>query len=208
VFPPEFQADRYLKMDEPELIEVLKAADSSVFARNVACRQLALIGTKASVPVLASMLTNEQLSHYARYAIKPIPDPAVDDALRATLPKVKGKLLCGMLDTIGHRGDTKAIEPVAKLVLSADVEVAQAAAASLGQISGPVAAKALLDALPRTRGVVHHAVADSCLVCAEGLIAQGDTKQAVAMYDTLARPDMPRTVRDAAMHALIVHKRW
>ncbi|MBS1858607.1 MAG: HEAT repeat domain-containing protein [Acidobacteria bacterium] len=208
VFPPEFQADRYLKMDESQLLEVLKAADSSVFAKNVACRQLALIGTKQSVPVLAAMLTDEKLSHYARYAIKPIPDASVDDALRATLPKVKGKLLCGMLDTIGHRGDTRAIEPVSRLIFSPDTEVAQAAAASLGQISGPAAAKALLDALPKTRGAVRHAVADSCLVCAEGLIAQGDTKQAVAMYDTLARPEMPKTVRDAAMHSLIVHKRW
>jgi HEAT repeat protein len=108
-----------------------------------------------------------------------------------------------LVDTIGHRGDPKSVEPLAKLLSAADNEVAQAAAASLGQISGPAAAKVLLEALPKTKGEVHVAVADAGLVCAEGLIAQGDRKQAIQMYDTLSRPEMPRKVRVAAMHSLI-----
>jgi len=203
VYPPEFQADAYLKMDEAQLIDILKKTHSTVFQKNVACRRLSLIGTKQSVPVLAAMLGDEQMAHFARYALKPIPDPAVDDALRAAIPKLKGKLLCGVIDTIGHRQDVKAVDAVAKLVMGADTEVALAAAASLGQISGPAAAKALMDALPKTKGPVRTAVADAGLVCAEGLIAQGDRKTAMSMYDTLSRPEMPRTVRVAAMHSLI-----
>ena len=202
-YPPEFQADAYLNMDEAQLIDILKKPESTLFQKNVACRRLALIGTKQSVPVLAAMLSDEQMAHFARYALKPIPDPSVDDALRAAMPKLKGKLLCGVLDTIGHRADTKAVDAVAKLVTGADVEVAQAAAASLGQIGGPLAAKALLDLLPKSKGPVRVAVADAGLVCAEGLLAQGDRKQAMSMYDTLSRPEMPRTVRVAAMHSLI-----
>ena len=60
-----------------------------------------------------------------------------------------------------------------------------------------------MDVLPKTKGAVRTAVADAGLVCAEGLIAQGDRKQAMSMYDTLSRPEMPRTVRVAAMHTLI-----
>ena len=202
-YPPEFQADRYLKMDEGELLAILKTPDSTVFQKNVACRRLAVIGTRQAVPVLAAMLTDERLAHYARYALKPIPDPAVDDALRAAMPRLKGNLLAGVLDTIGHRGDTKAAEPVAKLLSSPDPVVAEAAAASLGQISGPAASKALLDALPRSKDPMRTAIADSCLVCAEGLIAQGDRSRAMSMYDTLSRPEMPHTVRVAAMHSLI-----
>jgi len=202
-YPPEFQADRYLKMDEGELLAILKSPDSTVFQKNVACRRLAVIGTRQAVPVLAAMLTDEKLAHYARYALRPIPDPAVDDALRAAIPKLKGKLLAGVLDTIGHRGDTKAVEPVAKLLGSADPAVSEAAAATLGQISGPAAAKALLDALPKSKEPMRTAIADACLVCAEGLIAQGDRKQATSIYDTLSRPEMPHTVRVAAMHTLI-----
>jgi HEAT repeat protein len=206
-FPPEFQAEQYLKLDEAALIQLLKDPASTGFQKNIACRRLALIGTRQAVPVLAAMLGDEKFAHYARYALKPIPDPAVDDALRAAVPKLKGKLLAGVLDTIGHRQDTKAVDAVAKLVNSPDSEVGFAAAACLGQISGPAATKALLDLLPKSKGPMRTAVADACLVCAEGLIAQGDRKQAISLYDTLSRPEMPRTVRNAAMHSLIAAQR-
>ena len=39
------------------------------------------------------MLADAKTAHYARYALKPIPDPSVDDALRAAVPKLKGVLL-------------------------------------------------------------------------------------------------------------------
>ncbi len=203
-FPPEFQAEPYLKMDEPALLKILKDPNATVFQKNVACRRLAVIGTKQSVPVLAAMLSDEKLAHYARYGIKPVPDPSVDDALRAALPKLKGKLLVGVINTIGNRRDAKAVDPLARMLSDSDTEVAVAAALSLGCISGPHAAKVLQDGLRRTKGPVRKAVADACLVCAERLQDAGDRKGAAAMYDMLSRADMPKTVRLAAMHATIL----
>jgi hypothetical protein len=81
--------------------------------------------------------------------------------------------------------------------------VAQAAAAALGRISGAQAAKTLQESLSRTKGPVRMAVADACLVCAEGLLAQGDRAQALALYNTLTAADVPKPVRLAAMHAII-----
>jgi HEAT repeat protein len=199
--PPEFQADPILKLEEPALIQILKDPASTVFQKNVACRRLAWVGTKDSVPVLAAMLTDAQLAHYARFALKPIPDPSVDAALLAAIPKVKGKLLIGVINTIGQRQDGQAVEPLNKLLYGPDAEVAEAAASSIGRISGPAAAKALQSALARTKGPVRNAVADACLVCAEGLMAKGDRKGALALYDALSRPDIPRVARLAAMHS-------
>ncbi len=202
--PPEYQSEKYLKMSEPELIAIVKDANSTVFQKNIACRRLALIGTKAAVPALLPLLANEQLAHYACYALKPIPDPSVDDGLRAALPRLKGKLLVGVINTIGNRGDAKAIDPLSKMFADLDPQVALAAVASIGTISGPASAKILQDALGKTRDPVRHAVADACLVCAEGLLQQGDRKGAFAMYDFLTRPEVPKVVRLAAMHATIV----
>ena len=199
--PPEFQADPFLKLDEPALIKIVKDPESTVFQKNVACRRLALIGTKEAVPALAALLTSAELAHYARFALKPIPDPSVDAALLAAIPRLKGKLLVGVVNTIGQRQDARAVEPLAKLMLGPDAEVAEAAALSLGQISGPAAAKALQSALARTKSPVRSAVADAGLVCAEGLLSQGDRKGALALYDALSRPDIPRTPRLAAMHS-------
>lgn len=199
--PPEFQADPILKLDEPELIKILKDPEATVFQKNVACRRLAWIGTKESVPALAALLTNAQLAHYARFALKPIPDHMVDAALLAVLPKLKGKLLVGVVNTMGQRQDAGAVEPLAKLMAGPDAEVAEAAASSIGKISGAAAAKALQAGLVRTKGPVRTAIADAGLVCAEGLMAQGDRKGALALYDALSRPDIPRTARLAAMHS-------
>jgi HEAT repeat protein len=199
--PPEFQAEPILKLDEPALIQILKDPESTVFQKNVACRRLALIGTAAAVPALAALLTHAELAHYARFALKPIPDPAVDAALLAAIPKVKGRLLVGVVNTIGQRQDAEAVEPLSKLMMSADPEVAEAAALAIGKIGGPGAAKVLLAGLNRTKSSLRTALADAALICAEGLLAKGDRPAALALYDALSRPGIPRTARLAAMHS-------
>jgi HEAT repeat protein len=83
------------------------------------------IGTKQAVPALAALLADPKLAHYARYGLEPIPDPSVDKALRDALGKIKGRPLVGVINSIGQRKDA---------------EVADAAAAALGRISGTPAA--------------------------------------------------------------------
>jgi len=201
--PPEFQAEKIMKLDSPELVQILKDPAATVFQKDKACMRLAMVGTKDAVPALAALLGDPQFSHYARFGLAPIPDPSVDDALRGALKTLKGKLLVGVIDSIGQRKDAKAVEPLAKMMYDADAEVAQAAAAALGRISGPQATKALQDGLAKTKGPARTPVAAAGLVCAEGLMAQGDRKGALALYGALSRPDMPRSVRLAAMHSTI-----
>jgi HEAT repeat protein len=197
-------AAELLTLDEAALVKIVQDPGASVFQKNVACRRLAVIGTKAAVPALAALLTDEKLAHYARFALGPIPDPSVDEALRAAMPKLKGKLLIGVVNTVGQRRDERALEPLARLFRDLDVEVAQAAAAAVGSIGGPTAAKILRDALARTKGPVRTAVAEAALVCAESL----DRKAGIELYDTLSRLDIPKPVRMAAMHSAFLAEAW
>ena len=201
--PPEFQAEKIMKLDSPELVQILKDPASTVFQKGKACMRLAMVGAKDAVPALTALLGDPQFSHYARFGLAPIPDPSVDDALRGALKTLKGKLLVGVIDSIGQRKDAKAIEPLAKMMYDTDAEVAQAAVATLARIGGPQATKALQDGLAKTKGPARTAVAAAGLVCAEGLLAQGDRKGALALYGALSRPEMPRSVRLAAMHSTI-----
>jgi HEAT repeat protein len=201
--PPEFKADAVITLDPPKLVQVLKDPGATVFQKAKACQRLAVVGGKEAVPALAALLADPKLAHYARFGLEPIPDPSADDALREALKKVTGGLLVGVINSIGHRRDPKAVDALAKLLHGADAEVALAAAAALGRISGPAAAKALQDGLAKTKGAVRTAVAGAGLVCAEGLLAQGDRKQALALYGVLSRPDIPKSVRLAAMHSTI-----
>lgn len=96
-----------------------------------------MVGGKTAVPALAALLTHPQLAHYARFGLEPIPDPSVDEALRAALAEVKRKLLVGVINSIGHRRDTKALDAVSELLHDADSAVAQTANATLARIRPP-----------------------------------------------------------------------
>ena len=93
-------------------------SDAPLEQKPAACEDLARVGDKDCVPVLAGMLGDEQLSHRARYALEPIPDKSVDEALRAALGKLNGKLLSGVISSIGARRDSAAVELLGKHLAS------------------------------------------------------------------------------------------
>jgi hypothetical protein len=127
-----------MSMPAGKLAAILRDRDASVYAKAKACQRLAVVGDRNAVPALAPLLTEAQLSHYARTALEPLPDSSADDALRATLPKVKGSLLIGVINSIGYRRDRMAIGALEKLRHDADVEVAQAADAALARVRPPL----------------------------------------------------------------------
>lgn len=203
VIPAEFQSDRIDALSSVDLAALLKNPKSTTFEKAKACQRLAHIGTVDAVPVLASLLTDAQMSHYARYGLETNPNPAADDALRAALPKVKGVTLVGVINSIAKRRDARAVPALTKLMYDADPQVGRAAASALGHISGFDAMKAIQEGLTRTKGEVRAAVADAGLLCAEGLLATGARDQALAMYNTLTASDIPKPMRLAAMHGII-----
>ncbi len=184
-----------------KLIALVQKADTPQFDKMVACRRLAVIGGPEAVPVLAALLADEKYSHIARFGLEPIPDPSVDDAFRAALPKLQGKLLVGVINSIGYRRDVKAEDDLAKLLGNADPQVA--AAAALGRIGDPRASQLLQQALAGP-AALRPAVADACLVCAERLVACGQQPQGVALYDALCQTDLPKHLHTAALEGAIL----
>jgi len=172
-------------------------------AKNVVCRQLALIGSADEVPALAGLLADEKLSHMARYALERIPGPAADAALRDVLGKLQGKLLIGMINSLGNRKAQSAVGDLAKLLSHQDATVAAAAAAALGKI-GPSAADVLGQALATVPGAVRPAVADGCMLSADALAAEGKRDQAIALYDRVRSADVPAATRIAAARGAIL----
>jgi hypothetical protein len=201
--PPGLRAEELDGLSQAELIRLLKDPGATVFQKAKSCQRLAQTGTRDAVPAMAALLNDEKLGVYVRFGMEPIPDPSVDDAFRAALAETKGGPLVGLLNSIGFRRDRKPVAEVARLMYSPDLEVAKAAAAALGKISGPGAAKALREGLSRTDGPVRAAVAEACLVCAGGLLAQGERDAGLAMYEVLIRGDAPKPIRLAAMRQVI-----
>jgi HEAT repeat protein len=187
--------------DEATLIAVLQS-DAPLFDKAKACQQLAVIGTEKAVPALAELLSDEQLSHYARFGLEPIPVPAVDAVLRDALSRLRGGLLVGVINSIGVRRDTAAVEPVAELLASSDAEVAAAAAAALGRIASPESIAILNDALALD-APLRQAVAAACLTAADILEAEGNTAAALDIFDTMRQADLPKHQRIGAVAGAI-----
>jgi HEAT repeat protein len=128
-------------------------------------------------------------------------EASVDDAFRAALPKLEGRLQIGVINSIGVRKDAKALDALNKLIDDSSPEVAQAAAASVGMIGGPRAARILQDALGRTKAPVFPVVARAALLCAEGVMA-ANRARGLELYQELSATTMPRPVRLAALRVL------
>lgn len=192
------------KEQEGKLIAVLKS-NAELKEKADACKELGRIGTADAVPALAALLADEKLSHMARYGLEPIQGPAVDEALREALGKVKGLQLAGVIGTIGVRHDEKAVGALSGLLKDTDAVVAQAAARALGSIGTDDAAKGLLGVLAGAPAGNQLAVCEGLLRCAEALTAKGKNDGAIAIYDAMRNlQQAPHQVRTGALRGAIL----
>ncbi len=188
---------------EKRFLAVLEGPQVPFDAALFACRQLYIIGTEASVPVLAGLLHDEQTAHPARYALERLPESdAVDRALRETLDATEGRARLGIIASIGERRDHQAIGVLTNLLADDDAATAKAAAVALGKIGGSEARDALSVAKPEASRAVRRAIDEGLLYCAEGFAQAGDEAQAVTLYEALYGPfELPST-RAAALVGL------
>jgi type 1 glutamine amidotransferase len=195
--------------NKAELSEIEKAllgvldSDATRAGKQFVCRQLSIIGTAQSVPTLAKMLTGDETSDMARYALERIPDPSVDEALRGSLRQARGNARIGIINSLGQRRDKGAVSILSGILDGPDEEAATAAAAALGQIADSQAAKALAEAKGKASGKLLSVVLDACLKCADQMVADGNKAGATAIYKELQAEGMPKPIRTAALTGMI-----
>jgi len=187
---------------EKNLLSILES-DATRAGKQFACRQLSVIGTEQSVPVLTKMLIDEETSDMARFALERIPATAVDSALRDALSKASGKPKVGIINSLGQRRDKQAVSALSKLIGDSDETTAIAAVAALGQIADEQATRALAEAKDKTAGKLKTRVLDSYLLCADKLVAAGKKSQALSIYKELSNKAMPESIRAAATKGMI-----
>lgn len=183
---------------EDKLIAILKS-DASLNEKAMACQELARVATGKAVPVLSTLLADEPLSHRARFALEPIPDPSADAALRQALGQLQGSLLVGVIHSLGVRRDPQAVAPLTPLLSGSDPIVAQAAARALGSI-GSAAVPALEAALPGASPLTLPSICEGLFRCAEAMPAA----KAAVIYDRIRSiPNLPRHLHVAAWNGAI-----
>jgi HEAT repeat protein len=190
----------------PQLIEALKGSGDQKTKAD-ACRELAVIGGKDAVPALAALLTDEKLSHMARYALETIPDPSADAALREALGKTKGRLLVGVIGSLGVRKDAQSIPQVSSLLRDSDPDVAQAAARALGSIGKPEGVQAIMDAIQEVPESNMLAFCEGIGRALETMLNSGQSQAVSSMAgDHYNNTTLPHQVRSAAFRSAVLAK--
>jgi HEAT repeat protein len=186
---------------ETRLVAVLGTSASRA-AKDYVCRKLTVIGTAASVPTLAAMLPDKDLSHMARYALERIPAGEAAKALRDGLAKTDGAQKAGVAGSLGVRRDVESISALAALLGDSDAQVALAAATALGDIGTGEAVNALQAAAPAA-AYIKPRIADAQLTAAEKFLAASDPDAAMAVYKSLLTSPI-KSVKLAATRGMLM----
>ncbi|MCP4639382.1 MAG: DUF1080 domain-containing protein [bacterium] len=184
-----------MDLDEAALIAVVQG-DADWLAKQNACRRLRQVGTAKSVPALAALLTDEKLSHMARYALEPMPCEEAVQALRDALATTAGMQKIGVITSLGAMRDKASVALLTPLLDDANADIAGTAAGALGRI----ATKDAVAALNANRGTP--AVTEGLLTAAQRYLEAGKEKDAYPIYESLYVPDQPTHVRTGAFRGM------
>ncbi len=187
---------------EKQLIETLKGKAPQA-EKDLACRELQVIGSEACIDTLAAMLTDTKLSHMARYALEPMPYPKASKVMRDALGKTSGPTKVGLLISLGFRRDAASTGAMTALLKDKDTDVAGAAAAALGRIGTPEAAKALGAFRGSADKALQVIVAEASLTAAEQLTRDGKQDEAAKICKELQAAKWPAHVRLGAFVGLL-----
>jgi len=185
------------------LLEMLENPEASPGCKDFACKKLMLLAGPESVPALAGLISDdENLAVLGRYALEQMPQPEAAAALRDALGRATGRVLIGVINSLGVRKDEQAVGVLVRLLADHDATVAGAAAAALGKIGGKEATGALRAARSKATAGVKAEIRPALLACAESLLASGNKDGAEAIYRELSGEDEPEWIRAVVQEAV------
>ncbi len=188
--------------DEATCLQVLQREgtdEDTLYLKMLACKRLGTTGTAASIPQLVSMLDEEHVGFFARYALETIPGDEVDAALCEALPKLKNAdAVAGVLTTLGVRANPDSAVAAIFELRHNNIEVRRAAAYAFA---------ACLDDAAFDQGRLpapNAELADAVFLLAENFAAKGDRNMAVAVYRALIEADIQAYQKESAIYQKIL----
>lgn len=198
-----FATPTLAQQSEADLLAVLRS-DAPKAEKALTCKKLAVYGSEASVSELAKLLPDPELSSWSRIALEAIPGEDSKSALRNAAGAVEGRLLVGMLNSLGVLRDAGAVELLRGKATAPDREVAAAAIAALGEIGNSEAAQVLRGGLSgQADPGLKAEFALASVVCAERL-ARGNAAAATELYQLIRQADVPKQRQLEATRGLML----
>ncbi|MEM9280948.1 MAG: hypothetical protein AAGA96_03915 [Verrucomicrobiota bacterium] len=181
---------------EDDLLAVLSSTDSSLEEKAMACDDLGRVGTAKAVPVLAELLSNQELHDYARDGLERIPDGEAGQALMTALDTLEGSLRVGVVITLGDRAEEAAVPALSEIAGSSDGVAAGAALVSLGLIASDKACATIISALVESEGKVQESAARAALIALQRRSKAGQASE--ELTDALDAAEIPERFKTVA----------
>jgi HEAT repeat protein len=185
---------------EAKLLAVIETPEATMPGKQFACQMLRIVGSPKCLPAVSKLLTDDKLSHMARYVMLGMKDAGVDAALRKGLGQTQGNLRIGIVHTIGDRADQSSLAAVAALLTGTDDATARAVLNAIGKIGGLAGADVLDGA--KVAESLKEEWAHAYLRCAASVAAAGENARAGKMCQLLFDGDYPIQIRTGAFQAL------
>ena len=195
-----------LKEIEAKLLVALDDSGTTYAGKQFVIRVLRRIGTERSVGPLSKLLTDEKLSHMARFALQHLPSAEATTALRNGLERCEGRLEIGIISSLGARGDRSAVDSIVPYLGGGDPARVETAIRALARLGGRKAAGALVAA--SVSGKLRATRDRALLACGDGMLAGGHGSRAVRIYRRLADdPSSDSFIRLAAHRGIFIADR-
>ncbi|MFC2124820.1 HEAT repeat domain-containing protein [Bacteroidota bacterium] len=184
---------------EDLMIEFLQS-DATMEGKQYICKQIGLIGSKQSVPVLSKMLLDISAFNMALLALEPINDKEVDKALIKALSKTKGITKTGIINSLGVRKTPEAVNPLSKLIFDKDHLISSSSIAALGKIGNMQASISLGTAYQKAEIPLKWSISDAWLKSADNISSYEET---YPIYAEVYKDNPPVSIKTAALNGLI-----
>ena len=169
---------------EEKILSSLGTANSRR-GKDFLCRMLRIMGTKKSIPIMKTLLSDQESGHMARYVLASMQFEEAGVALHQSLDTVQDKLKQGIIDSLGDIRYKKAVPDLIKLLDTASV--ANNATRALGLIGGDSTMNHLLPRLSKTTGKSYRCTVQALLRCAEIYLEKGNKEKALSIYDRFTK---------------------
>lgn len=183
------------------LATVLRS-DAAFDAKQLACRQLAFIGSEEQLSALTPLLKDESLGHYALMALARISGPLVDELLIKELSTERGRIQLEIMDVLAERRVAAAVAPIAANLAATDSSVSAGAAAALGKLGDARSVAALRKAYGSASGEQKAPIAFALLASADRMRLGGDRVGAATVFEAVDRDALAPVIRAAALRGI------
>jgi HEAT repeat protein len=186
---------------ERRLAAILRG-DTTDAGKDYACRQLAIVGSDSSAPIVATLLTNPRLAYMARYALEGIGTSAAIKELREALVTTNGPQKVGVVVSLGRLSDADAESAIGRLLGQKDSPLVEAAVIALGRIGTASSADVLARFAETAPASFENVITNARLDAAERLCSRDERREAIRVYKELQSSESENS-RAAAYRGLI-----